>query len=381
MSSRRFKTKRSGTAILCTVGSFAAVTACHLISGLSSLEIGDPQAPDGANRDIDAQSKSDATMADASSDARVSGDTGVDAPPLFVPPSCTGLPSTCGSTDAGSCCESHTVTGGSFVRRDDWVFTGGTFVEVDGGSFPATVSDFSLDVYEITVGRFRKFVEAGKGTQTAPPPKNAGARVGIAKSGWDDVAWNGFLAPNTQAIKSALICYPPPDTGPPISTWTDTAANNETKPLNCMTWYEAFAFCAWDGGFLPTEAEWNYAASGGTEQRRYPWGATPPNPLLASIATGGDVRLPSVGSAHLGQSRFGQDDMAGSVWEWVLDRKAPYPSSCANCADTTTVTFGHSERGGSTYYSLFGTENSFRGIDDARNRAPGAGARCARPAP
>ena len=50
---------------------------------------------------------------------------------------------------------------------------------------------------------------------------------------------------------------------------------NESLPINCITWYEAFAFCAWDGGFLPTEAEWNYAAAGGSEQRAYPWSNPP----------------------------------------------------------------------------------------------------------
>ncbi len=47
---------------------------------------------------------------------------------------------------------------------------------------------------------------------------------------------------------------------------------NETYAINCMTWYEAFAFWVWAGGRLPIEAEWEYAAAGGDENRLYPWG-------------------------------------------------------------------------------------------------------------
>ena len=59
-----------------------------------------------------------------------------------------------------------------------------------------------------------------------------------------------------------------------MSTWTISPGANERKPLNWVSFYIAFAFCVWDDGRLPSEAEWNYAAAGGDEQEgRYPWGA------------------------------------------------------------------------------------------------------------
>ena len=46
--------------------------------------------------------------------------------------------------------------------------------------------------------------------------------------------------------------------------------------MNCVNWFEAYAFCIWDGGFLPSDTEWEYAAAGGSLQREYPWGSTAP---------------------------------------------------------------------------------------------------------
>src|SRR5580704_6839465 len=54
-------------------------------------------------------------------------------------------------------------------------------------------------------------------------------------------------------------------------TWTETAGSSENLPITEAHWYAAYAFCIWDGGFLPSEAEWNYAAAGGSDQRAYPW--------------------------------------------------------------------------------------------------------------
>ena len=198
--------------------------------------------------------------------------------------SCNGLTKTCGPSGDRDCCASIVIAGvttASFYRSYDGVTTGYT-----SKAYPAQVSDFRLDAYEITVGRFRRFVAAYSQAMIAQGsgknPNNA------SDTGWD-MAWNASLEMNATTLAAALKCVAAPQQS--YATWSDQAggAALESLPINCLDWYDAEAFCIWDGGRLPTEAEWNYAAAGGTQQRVYPWGSATPDCTFANFkgAAGG----------------------------------------------------------------------------------------------
>jgi formylglycine-generating enzyme required for sulfatase activity len=199
------------------------------------------------------------------------------------------------------------------------------------------------------------------------------------EGGWDST-WNTNLAMTQTAWNSNLGC------DATRATWTSSPGANEHRPINCITWYEAYAFCIYDGGFLPSEAEWNYAASGGADQRVYPWSnpvtSTTIDCSYANFTNGAAACSTSftneVGTdSPKGDGKFGQSDLSGNVWEWNIDFYAMYVTPCSDCSNVTTAST-RVNRGGS--YNLVSSAllSSYRNDNAPTTRDPSIGARCAR---
>jgi formylglycine-generating enzyme required for sulfatase activity len=388
--------KNPGVVVMLAVaGSFSGTLAC----GRTGVGIFDEVGADGGGHDGDV-SAGDTDVADVASETPCPKAGGSDAPP---PPSCTSSgegTTNCGLGGSGSesCCTSPEVCGGTYYRT----YTndgGGPTGEADLG----TVSDFRLDKYLVTAGRFRQFVASWRGGYY--PPAGSGIHTylndgqGLANSGagggyetgWDATDWNNTtdIDPTDANLGSCS----------PFSTWTSGAAGNENMPINCVTWYEAYAFCIWDGGFLPSAAELEYAAAGGSQQREYPWGSITPGtacpgtgceyatyncdyPSGPGGCLGSVTNIAPVGYASQGAGRWGQLDLVGEMREWSLD-VAFGTYGCTDCADTTP-----DGEGAGLYMTLGGSDFVIQaaglpsaligGFASSTIRDNGIGSRCAR---
>lgn len=277
-------------------------------------------------------------------------------------------------TGAVSCCSLIEVPGGTFTMGTN---TDPDRITNEAPPHQATVDGFWMDKFEVTVGRFRSFADVYDGTMPSP---NSGAHPKIAGSGWR-LEYDANLPASKAALKDSLNCNIGVN-----QTWTESAGVGENKPINCVNWYVAFAFCIWDGGRLPTEAEWEMAAANGSDRRKYPWGEDAPNTTKhALVDCGGNGctydDILAVGTYADGANRWGHLDLAGNLWEWALDYyDATYYQSigtCTNCANLAEMT-PRVIRGGGFTSLLTGYRSTARTSKPPTRIDPYQGVRCVR---
>ncbi|MGI5466667.1 formylglycine-generating enzyme family protein [Streptomyces sp. CA-132043] len=193
--------------------------------------------------------------------------------------------------------------------------------DAEGPVREVTVAPFAVDAYAVTNARFAAFIAA------------TGHRTDAERFGWSYV-FAKFLPGALRKVS------PRPDATPwwcgvEGARWDAPEGPGSglegrwDHPVVHVSWADAAVFCAWDGGRLPTEAEWEYAARGGLDQARYPWGdeLTPGATHRCNIWQGTFPVKNTADDGYAGTAPvyayppndYGLFNVAGNVWEWTAD--------------------------------------------------------------
>ncbi len=196
------------------------------------------------------------------------------------------------------------------------------------------VDDYGIPMVYVPAGKFLMGSKPGEGDTNEQPQHEQIITAGF----WLD------LTPVTNESYARFIAgggYRNPDYWTEAG-WNWVQSNQKTGPKDYenftvpqqprvgVTWYEAFAYCSWRGGRLPTEAEWEWAARGENTRSFYPWGGAWDAAKLNSGYS--DETHPTIGTttpvgmfSPAGDAPLGHGEMLGQVFEWMNSAFRPYP--------------------------------------------------------
>jgi gamma-glutamyl hercynylcysteine S-oxide synthase len=256
------------------------------------------------------------------------------------------------------------IPGGSFVMGTD---TEPFAYDNERPAHTVDVADFYIDSAPVTNGQYLAFVEAGGYDEP---------RL------WSDAGWGHRLEADLEAPQ-----FWSREGG---GTWSVKRYGRQIdlpldEPVQHVCWYEADAYARFAGRRLPTEAEWEKAATGAPGG----WGVSPrqgrrePLPTASSANLGGRHFGPAgVGAYPDGASRYGVEQMLGDVWEWTSSDFTAYPGFTTFPYKEYSEVFYGSDykvlRGGSWATSPLVARTTFRNWDYPIRRQIFAGFRCAR---
>jgi len=223
-----------------------------------------------------------------------------------------------GARGAGAVDGMVRLPGGEFLMGSDEPI--GYPADGEGPVRPVTLAPFWIDPHAVSNERFAAFVEA------------TGYVTEAERYGWSFV-FGGLLPddfPETRGVAAAPWWrqVDGADWRHPEGPQSDIVSRMD-HPVVHVSWNDAMAYCAWAGLRLPTEAEWEYAARGELEQRRYPWGdeLTPGGAHRCNIWQGTFPQQNTTEDGYYGTAPvdafppngYGLYNMTGNAWEWCTD--------------------------------------------------------------